>query len=55
MKKIVLALLLTIFLAAPAFSQMMDMPMMEHRNGPGMMGDMGGMGVASHIKFPCFS
>jgi Spy/CpxP family protein refolding chaperone len=45
MKKIVLALLLTIFLAAPAFSQMMDMPMMEHRNGPGMMGDMGGMGM----------
>ncbi len=43
MKKIVLALLLTVFFAVPAFSQMMDMPMMEHRGGHGMMGDMMGM------------
>ncbi|MDW7773653.1 MAG: Spy/CpxP family protein refolding chaperone [Desulfobulbaceae bacterium] len=43
MKRIVLALLLTVFFAVPAFSQMMDMPMMEHRDGPGMMGDMMGM------------
>lgn len=45
MKRIVLALLLTVFFAVPAFSQMMGMPMMEHRDGPGMMGDMGDWGM----------
>jgi len=47
MKRIVLALLLTVFFAVPAFSQMMDMPMMEYRDrdGLGMMGDMGAMGM----------
>jgi Spy/CpxP family protein refolding chaperone len=44
MKRIVLALLLTVFFAVPAFSQMMNMPMMEHRDGAGMMSDMGNMG-----------
>lgn len=44
MKRIVLVLLLTVFFAVPAFSQMMDMPMMEHGDGPGMKGDMGMMG-----------
>jgi Spy/CpxP family protein refolding chaperone len=45
MKRIILALLLTVFFAVPAFSQMMDMPMMEQRDGHGMMGDMGMMGM----------
>ena len=45
MKRIVLALLLTVIFAVPAFSQMMDMPMMGHGEGPGMMGDMGDMGM----------
>lgn len=45
MKRIVLALLLTVFFAVPAFAQMMDRPMMQHRDGHGMMGDMGMMGM----------
>ena len=47
MKKIVLALLLTVIFTAPAFSQMMNMPMKEQGKGPmtemshpGMTGDM---------------
>jgi Spy/CpxP family protein refolding chaperone len=53
MKRIVLALLLTVFFAVPAFSQMMDMPMMEHRDGPGMMGDMGDMGMMGDMMGMC--
>jgi Spy/CpxP family protein refolding chaperone len=45
MKRIVLALLLAVFFAVPAFAQMMDRPMMQDRNGHGMMGDMGMMGM----------
>ena len=46
MKKIVLSLLLTVVFAVPAFSQMMDMPMKEHREGHGQMemGKMDNMG-----------
>jgi Spy/CpxP family protein refolding chaperone len=49
MKRIVvsLSLLLTVVFAVPAFSQMMDMPMNQHRDGHGHMmgmGTMDGMG-----------
>lgn len=49
MKRIVLSisLLLTVVFAVPAFSQMMDMPMNQHREGRGQMmgmGTMDGMG-----------
>ena len=43
MKKIVLSLLLTVVFAVPAFSQMMDMPMMEHMED--RMMDIGMMGM----------
>jgi Spy/CpxP family protein refolding chaperone len=43
MKKIVLSLLLTVVFAVPAFSQMMDMPMNQHRMGHGQMMGMGHM------------
>jgi Spy/CpxP family protein refolding chaperone len=39
MKKVLLALLLTIVFAVPAFSQMHDMPMKGHGEGPGQMMD----------------
>lgn len=53
MKRIILALLLTVFFAVPAFSQMMDMPMMEHGDGPGMMGGMGGEGMMGDMMGMC--
>ena len=37
MKKIILSLLLALFFATPAFSQMMDMPMKGHWEGHGRM------------------
>lgn len=52
MKKLVFSLLLSLVCAMPAFSQMMDMPMMDHKEGHGhmmgmgimdKMGDMAGM------------
>jgi Spy/CpxP family protein refolding chaperone len=43
MRKFVLALLLTVVFAVPAFSQMMDTPMKEHRGGQGQMMHMGDM------------
>ena len=43
MKKLVLALLLTVVFAVPAFSQKMDMPMMEPQGGHGQMMEMGDM------------
>ncbi len=43
MKKMVISLLLTVGFALPAFSQTMDMPMKEHREGHGQMMGMGGM------------
>ena len=45
MKRIVLSisLLLTVVFAVPAFSQMMDMPMHQHREGHGQMMGMGDM------------
>jgi Spy/CpxP family protein refolding chaperone len=42
-KKLLLALLLTVVFAVPAFSQMMDTPMKEHRGGHGQMMKMGDM------------
>jgi Spy/CpxP family protein refolding chaperone len=53
MKRIILALLLTVIAAGPAFSQMMDMSMMEHRDGPGMMGDMGDMDKMGDMMGMC--
>ena len=56
MKKIVLSLLLTVVFAVPAFSQMMDMPMKDHRGGDGQMmqmdkmGDMMGMCIENADK-----
>ncbi len=44
MKKIVLSLLLSVIFAAPAFSQMMDMPMKGQREGHGQMMEMDKMG-----------
>lgn len=43
MKKIVFSLLLTVIIAVPAYSQMMDMPMKEHRGGHGPVSEMGDM------------
>jgi Spy/CpxP family protein refolding chaperone len=43
MKKLVLALLLTVVFAVPAFSQMMDTPMRGHGGGQGQMMHMGDM------------
>lgn len=43
MKKILLPLLLVVFWIVPAFSQMMDMPMMAHGGGHGQGMEKGGM------------
>ena len=43
MKKTVLAVLLTVVFAVPAFSQMKDMPMKEYRQGHGQMMEMAHM------------
>lgn len=43
MKRILLSLLVTVVFAVPAYSQIMDMPMMEHREGHGHMMEMGNM------------
>jgi Spy/CpxP family protein refolding chaperone len=43
MKKLALSLLLSVVFAVPAFSQTMDMPKKEHRQGHGQMMEMGNM------------
>lgn len=43
MKNTVLTLLLTLVFAVPAFSEMLDMPMNEHREGHGQMIETGNM------------
>jgi len=43
MKEKVLLLLLTVIFAVPAYSQIKDMPMKEHREGRGQMMEMGNM------------
>jgi Spy/CpxP family protein refolding chaperone len=53
MKKIVLSLLLTVVFAVPAFSQMMDMSMKEHREGHGQMMEMGNMDKMGDIMGMC--
>ena len=53
MKKIVLSLLLTVIFAAPAFSQMMDMSMKEHREGHGQMMEMGKMDKMGDMMGMC--
>ena len=53
MKRIVLSLLLTVVFAVPAFSQMMDRSMMEHREGPGQMMEMGNMEKMGNMMGRC--
>ena len=53
MKKIVLALLLTIVFAVPAFSQPTDMSLKEHRVGHGQMMDMGNMDKMGDMTGMC--
>ena len=53
MKKIVLSLLLTVVLAVPAFSQMKDRSMKEHRGGHGSMMEMGTMNQMGDMMGMC--
>jgi Spy/CpxP family protein refolding chaperone len=53
MKKIVLSLLLTVVFAVPAFSQMKDMSMKEHREGHGQMMEMGNMDKMGDMMGMC--
>ena len=53
MKKIVLSLLLTVVFAVPAFSQMMDMSMKDHRGGDGQMMQMGNMDKMGDMMGMC--
>jgi Spy/CpxP family protein refolding chaperone len=55
MKKIVLSLLLTVVFAVPAFSQMKDMPMKEHRGGHGQMMEMGNMDKMGDMMGMCIA
>lgn len=53
MKKTVISLLLTVFFAVPAFSQMKDMSMKEHREGYGHMMEMGNMDKMGDMMGMC--
>lgn len=53
MKKLVLALLLTVVFAVPAFSQKMDKPMMEPQGGQGQMMEMGDMDMMGDMPGMC--
>lgn len=53
MNRIVLALLLTVAFAAPAFSQMKNMPMKEQRAGYGPMMEMGSMDMMGDMMGMC--
>ena len=53
MRKIVLSLLLTVVFAVPAFSQMKDMPMKEHKGGHGQMMEMGNMDKMGDMMVMC--
>lgn len=53
MKRIVLALLLTVAFAVPAFSQMKDMPMKEQKAGHGPMMEMGPMDKMGDMMGMC--
>ena len=53
MKKLVLSLLLTVVFAVPAFSQMKDMPMKEHKEGHGQMMEMGNMDKMGDMMGMC--
>ncbi len=55
MKKIVLSLLLTVVFAVPAFSQMKDMPMKEHKGGHGQMMEMGNMDKMGDMMGMCIA
>ena len=53
MKKLALSLLLTVVFAVPAFSQTMDMPKKEHRQGHGRMMEMGDMDKMGDMAGMC--
>jgi Spy/CpxP family protein refolding chaperone len=53
MKKIVFSLLLTVAFALPAFSQMRDMSMNDHRGGYGHMMEMGNMDRMGDVMGMC--
>ena len=53
MKKLALSLLLTVVFAVPAFSQTMDMPKKEHRQGQGRMMEMGNMDKMGDMAGMC--
>jgi Spy/CpxP family protein refolding chaperone len=53
MKKLVLSLLLMVVFAVPAFAQMKDMPMKEHRGGHGQMMEMGNMDKMGDMMGMC--
>ena len=53
MKKTVLSLLLTVVFAVPAFSEMKDMSMKEHREGHGQMMEMGNMDKMGDMMGMC--
>jgi Spy/CpxP family protein refolding chaperone len=53
MKKILFSLLLTAIFAVPAFSQMKDMPMKEHRQGYGQMMEMSNIGKMGDMMGMC--
>jgi Spy/CpxP family protein refolding chaperone len=53
MRKLLLSLLLTVALAVPAFSQMMDMPMKECKEGRGEMMEMGNMDRMGNMMDMC--
>ena len=55
MKKILLSLLLTVVFAVPAFSQMKDMPMKEHKGGHGQMMEMGNMDKMGDMMGMCIA
>jgi Spy/CpxP family protein refolding chaperone len=51
MKKVLLALLLTVVFAVPAFSEMNDMSMQSHGEGQGQMMAMGSMEMGGDMMF----
>lgn len=53
MRKIALSLLLAVFFAVPAFSQMMDMPIEEYKGGHGQMMKMGNVDKMDDMMGMC--
>lgn len=55
MKKLLLSVILTVAFAVPAFSQMMDMPMNDYREGQGHMMEMGNMDSMGYMMDMCIN